>query len=634
MVEGAHYKNLIGVKKGLFMAFISKKTLTMLCICVFSTGSYCFHASSMEVEPTSKSKVTTKKSKRVIIDKELMTQVYYDDEIGEVKILIRDPKSKIKELVFYSQSPEMVRQNLTEIFRSWEKVNVLSPNKKEQGVAMVITSMFEFHSKTSRKQEESLTFIGALNKNVASPNIVTYKNKKIKFNKMKINPIWIEFQSFGFFTKDSKEINLEDYFKNNKVVPNVNSAQINFLYNILTDKEEEAPLTVESMDKLANQLMSQGVNREILFKYVPGNLFITPEREMRAIVNKIIHEHDFKSEAKKDHLDEIKFKINNYKSKETGPTLLEKQLLKGHFPLESSILEGLSARLNEINQDEMIEKNNIINTALSLTMLFSGDFRDNAQSEDMRREDSEKDLMRFATFLKEKIDLYLETQTYNLDFLEIIKGLSEELGQLNPMIDLIISLNQIPQTYYIIQNLLEKNRNSIHSPKMRQLITDLIVLLKNQIRMLKLERDPLDHSKNLISYVDEMLVKLSSFDVHEKLANAKDKIERCSILHQYLKEVDNADRSVFSQELVDKNIGAIALGEGLTFDFSINTKELETCVNLQFYLYDQKKELDPEISTMEIERDDDCTLLFEMGSLINEISHHTKLLEEINKCKQ
>lgn len=99
-----------------------------------------------------------------------------------------------------------------------------------------------------------------------------------------------------------------------------------------------------------------------------------------------------------------------------------------------------------------------------------------------------------------------------------------------------------------------------------------------------------------IDYIEEslkvpeaknILAKLSSRELRETFPKIASKEDKVKMIVRYFNEVTNADQSVFSQEMLDADIGEIALGVDQSFDFPIVVKNEQTYISLMFYLTEQ-----------------------------------------------
>lgn len=560
---------------------------------------------------------------RVVIDRELKTQVIYNDNDGEVKIIIRDPNSKVKEIKFYTLlNVENFKQKIVEFFKRIPELPQVFFDKKYYFGYELQSSLFDVKNLQDPNKQQ-INF-----KNELKPNSISFHGSFLKTQEIKI-------KRTGSYSRD----NIEDYEKNSeKELLTFNSAvfkkyknertfhfasvQAHYLSTLLSE-ESSTIATLEIMDQKFEELTSQGVNREILFKYIPSEVLIIPESEMMEIIENIVKNHDFSLNI--NHLQEIQNKINNYKDKSIGQKPLSEQLSIGNFPIDRVLLNNLK-KLLENDQLESTQLLNLVNTAISLDPenISTGKFR--SQTENFDKINS--NFLYLVKLIDKKIALFIESDimgVYGND--DHLANFFEELNKINPNLKTFIEKNNISIPYYFAKHILNNKKNLIIDTHIRSFVVSLLKKINQK------DVDPLDLSKNLIQFANDYLPKLLSFDLQDKLKSTQNQKQRCTILEEYLTVIDKADRKIFTQENIDQNIGAMALGEGLLFDFSILTNNIDTCFNLRDFLYDQKKELDHSLTTVELDFDPNCTIINDMAFLLDEISTHTKLLDEIQSKK-
>lgn len=528
---------------------------------------------------------------RVIVDKTLMTQVQINDATGEIKFIVRDPKSQVKEFYFYNLGIDLAKLE-KDVRDFYEKIPFIVD---DNGIKGIRSAFYTFLNGKFTLMTHSTIF---------------FSMKKIDGRFSAIYPTEVkyghqEFWSNSYYYEDEK-IFFREKNKNFAILP--------------------PPLNLQAMDKTVKELEQLGVNREILFKYVPGNLLITPENEMRQIVKETIKKFDFsfQSEKTQDYpnvLQTLLERIMNYKSEKSGSKTLGEQIKIGNFPIESEILLYLVERL-KMESSSLDEKSikNILYTALELSNLGNGKYRLTQQST------IDQDVANFAYAIENAVDLYIIENDYDILDLTGDKNLEQFFQQFQARVKDFSSQKKIPVEYYFAKNILSNPKFDISDKKVRVL---LISLLR------KIEENMVDPNNNqnlnLPQFAFDHLAKLNSYEIHDNFKNAPTNVEKCNVLKKYLCEIQQSDRNTFSQELIDQNIGSIALGEGLTFDFPILTNDAETCVHLMFHLCGQKSELNPALENVEIVKDENCTLIEEMASLIQQISQHSILLEKLEK---
>lgn len=559
--------------------------------CCFLVLGFAFSFSSNAME---KEKIEEKKSiVRVVVDKKLMTQACYNEDTGTTKILIRDPKSKVKEFYIFQPTVEILKRKAQEI------INKIPTNQDHNDIKIAATAFYT----AFRNDRTSFSIVFKEPININKNQLVVSLSNSFLIEKL-LGPLQI-----GIFR--SPEVKpFESYNLTDNVAKYLRSFKISEEHGL------QLFFDLEKMDIFAKDLESYGVNRQILFKYLPSSLFITPENEMSEIVKKIVLDHDFST------AESIKLKIQSYVSKETGPKTLGEQFVIGKFPLDSNILSLLNEKLKNTPNISDVERKNIISTALNLTELFTGRYRSNI-GVNLTQETG--DLEHFSILTKEAINDFIsqEVEHFETDIIELFENF---FNQFSSSFKENVQKYNVPVYLYAAKFILENPKNDpgnyLSNPYRRKLIINLLNASKAY------GKDSFGIDINLNSFIYSNLAKLNSYDVHHSLKIAKSTQEKCKILEQYLIAADMADKCTFTQESLNQNIGAIALGEGLTFDFPILTKEYETCVNLRFHLCEQKNQLNSNEEDLVLEKDADCSIISEMAELINQIAEQSVLLEK------
>lgn len=547
---------------------------------------YSFSAISMEMKIDEKRTIV-----RVVVDKKLKTLAYYDDNSGVTKIIIRDPQSQVKEFYIFEWNDNAVKERIEKFLQEIPSDNY-TPN--------ILGLEAEFY---------------------IAQRTFGFDLFQIKFQNFPLEKTTIIcFNMSNFYNKFLFPIRIlsstEHYYRENELAYISYNARMYFNKHSIFEKDKMYFDQVEGMDSYAKELESRGVKRDILFKYLPNNYFITPEIEMSNIVKKIVFDQDFSS------IEFIKTKVQTYTSKQTGSKTLGEQMELGKFPLSSNILKHLMEKLKNVSNLTLEERKYIISAVLNSTDLFNGKYRSNIG---INNGQETGDLQHFSFITKIAMNDFLsqEVESTQIDANELVENF---FNKFNPTFQEYVKKFQIPVLFYaaqfILENPLNDPANLLSNSRRRKLIMNLLDLNKDI-------HDPLDVTIKIDQFANNYLVKLASYDVHHSFSSAKSAQEKCKVLEQYLKLANNADGTIFTQEFLDQNIGALALGEGLTFDFPILTNEYDTCLNLMLHLCNQKNQINKNDDDLELEIDSDCQILVEMAWLINQIAEQTILLDKI-----
>lgn len=358
---------------------------------------------------------------------------------------------------------------------------------------------------------------------------------------------------------------------------------------------------IETLDSL----IKGGVSLTLLQKYFPPeeDESYLPIEFVENTIRKIVLDQLNQNQGPEELVNSIYQQIENHTAPELGKRKLSTDLNILQFPLHEFLFRLMGYQ-------EYVQKNKI-EASLQIANNFSNSAKDSLTK------------LKLAKVASLGIDAFLEQKKMSDDS---AKDLLESFFQNYPQLENVFKQSKIPYGYYFAKYFLKQQL--IDTENDRKRINDFLSLIKSG------EFDLNEPSLDLQNFAKNERAKLVSYEVHKNFAKACSKDDKCCVLKEYLTLIDKADRSQFTQEQVNNNIGALALGDGGTFDFDIITNDSATCDNLLFEIARKHKILDPKLDEIDVPEIPNCSIIENMADLLVQINELTKIMEDKNNTLQ